>query len=299
VRDPADGWLERDGVRIHFLEWMPEVGADQAPPVLLLHGLSSNARYWERLAHHLPDRRLIAIDQRGHGLTGQPPHAPAFPAGYAMEQLLDDCALAIKMLGLVKPIVVGHSWGATVALELVGTRQALVSGLVFIDGPVQSAANLFSWEDAQRIMQPPLPRFATWNDAVSESRHDFEGAWNDDLESFVKARVIADGDALVLTLTAPVRLELLRGLYDSQPDLLWPRLEIPAVALLASRSEARISRARQTGAVWLATAAPRVEVRWFDSPHDIPLFLPAEVASEVERVARLDSKGPTSEAAAR
>jgi pimeloyl-ACP methyl ester carboxylesterase len=298
VRDPADGWLERGGVRIHFLEWMPEAGADHAPPVLLLHGLSSNARYWGRLAHHLPGRRLIAIDQRAHGLTGQPPHAPDFPAGYAMEQLLDDCALAIKMLGLAKPVVVGHSWGATVALELVGTRQALASGLVFIDGPVQSAANLFSWEDAQRIMQPPLPRFATWDDAVSESRRDFEGAWNDDLESFVKARVIADGDALVLTLTAPVRLELLRGLYDSQPDLLWPRLEIPAVALLASRSEARISRAREAGAEWLATAAPRVLVRWFDSPHDIPLFMPAEVASEVERVAGLASRGSTSEAAA-
>jgi pimeloyl-ACP methyl ester carboxylesterase len=298
VSEPADGWLERDGVRIHFLEWMPKATADHAPPVLLLHGLSSNARYWERLAHYVPGRRLIAIDQRGHGLTGQPPRAPEFPAGYAMEQLLDDCAFAINQLGLVKPVVVGHSWGATVALELVGTRQALVSGLVFIDGPVQSAANLFSWEEAQRIMQPPLPRFATWKDAVSESRRDFEGAWNEDLESFVKARVIPDGDALVLTLTAPVRLELLRGLYESQPDLLWPSLEVPAVALLARRSEARISRSREAGAEWLATLAPRVEVRWFDSPHDIPLFMPAEVASDVERVASLTSGSSTSEAAA-
>jgi pimeloyl-ACP methyl ester carboxylesterase len=298
VREPADGWLERDGVRIHFLEWMPEASADRAPPVLLLHGLSSNARYWERLAHHLTDRRLVAIDQRGHGLTGQPPHAPDFPAGYAMEQLLDDCAFAINELDLIKPLVVGHSWGATVALELVGTRQALASGLVFIDGPIQSAANLFSWEEAQRIMQPPLPRFATLEDAVSESRRDFEGAWKEDLESFVKARVIPDGDALVLTLTAPVRLELLRGLYESQPDLLWPRLEVPAVALLARRSEGRISRSREAGAEWLATLGRRVEVRWFDSPHDIPLFMPTEVASEVERIASVASGGSTSEAAA-
>jgi pimeloyl-ACP methyl ester carboxylesterase len=298
VREPADRWLERDGVRIHLLEWMPEASAGQAPPVLLLHGLSSNARYWERLAHHVTDRRLVAIDQRGHGLTGQPPHAPPFPEGYAMEQLLDDCAFAIDELGLVKPLVVGHSWGATVALELVGTRQGLASGLVFIDGPVQSAANLFSWEEAQRIMQPPLPRFASWEDAVSESKHDFEGAWNDDLESFVKARTIRDGDALVLTLTAPVRLELLRGLFESQPDLLWPRVEVPAVALLARRREARISRSRQDGVERLATLAPLVQVRWFDSPHDIPLFLPGDVASEVERVASLASRGSTSEAAA-
>jgi pimeloyl-ACP methyl ester carboxylesterase len=298
VREPADGWLERDGVRIHFLEWMPEPTGTRATPVVLLHGLSSNARYWERLARHVTDRRIVALDQRGHGLTGQPPHAPVFPNGFAMEQLLDDVAFAIAELGLGRPVVVGHSWGATVALELVGTRTGLASGLVFIDGPVQSAANLFSWEEAQRIMQPPLPRFASWADAVSESRQDFESAWNDDLESFVKARIIPDGDAFVLTLTGPVRLELLRGLYESQPDLLWPRVEVPAVALLAHRDDARISRAREQGAEQLAVLAPRVQVRWFDSPHDIPLFMPAEVAAEVERVASLASASSASETAA-
>jgi len=294
----AEGWLERDGVRLHYLEWMLESVSDRKPPVVLLHGLSSNARYWERLAQHLPNRRLVALDQRGHGLTGQAPGAPAFPQGYTMEQLLQDVVFVISELGLRKPVVVGHSWGATVALELVGTRPGTAGGLVFIDGPVQSAANLFSWEEAQILMQPPLPRFASFADALADSRRDFEGAWDEDLESFVKARVIPDGEALVLTLTAPVRLELLRGLYESQPDVLWPRVEVPAVALLAMHGPARISRSRELGAQRLATLAPNVEVRWFASPHDIPLFLPAEVASAVEHVASLATGSPTSEAAA-
>ncbi|HEV2033569.1 MAG TPA: alpha/beta fold hydrolase [Candidatus Dormibacteraeota bacterium] len=298
MREPADGWLVRDGVRFHFLEWTPEPNVDRAPPVVLLHGLSSNARYWERLARHLKGRRLVALDQRGHGLTGRPPETPVLPDGYAMEKLLDDVAFAVAELELGKPVVVGHSWGATVALELVGTRPGLASGLVFVDGPVQSASNLFSWEQAQSIMQPPLPRFACWADAVTESTRDFEGAWDNDLESFVKARIMPDGDAFVLTLTAPVRLELLRGLYESQPDVLWPRVDVPAVALLAQRSAARISRSKQSGVTRLATIAPRVEVRWFDTPHDIPLFMPAEVASEVERIAALAAGGGASEATA-
>jgi pimeloyl-ACP methyl ester carboxylesterase len=295
---PVDGWLERDGVRLHCLEWTPDSGLESQPACLLLHGLSSNARYWERLARHLPGRRLVALDQRGHGLTGQPPRAPAFPDGYAMEQLLDDAAFVISELELRAPVVVGHSWGATVALELVGTRPGIASGLVFIDGPIQSAANLFSWEDAQKIMQPPLPRFASFEEAVSESRRDFEGTWDQDLESFVKARIIPDADALVLTLTAPVRLELLRGLYESQPDVLWPRVEVPAVALLARHGPARITRSREVGAERLEALAPNIEVRWFDSPHDIPVYMPAEVGAEVEKVARLASGGLTSEAAA-
>lgn len=295
---PGDGWLERDEVGLHYLEWKPEADSERHPSVVLLHGLSSNARYWERLARHLPGRRLVALDQRGHGLTGQPPLVPAFPDGYAMEQLLDDVAFLISELGLRRPVVVGHSWGATVALEFVGTRTGTASGLVFVDGPVQSAANLFSWEEAQTLMQPPLPRFASFEDALSESRRDFEGTWDEDLEVFVKARIVPEGEALVLTLTAPVRLELLRGLYESQPDVLWPRVEVPAVALLAKHGPTRISRSREHGAERLATLAPKVEVRWFDSPHDIPLFMPAEVASAVEHVASLVAGSSASEAAA-
>ena len=297
VGAPADGWLERDGVRLHFLDWMPETTSSRLPPLLLLHGLSSNARYWERLARRLPDRRLIALDQRGHGLTGQPPLTPEFPRGYAMDELLRDVDFVIGELGLDKPVVVGHSWGATVALELVGTRQGSAGGLVFIDGPVQSAANLFSWEEAQKLMQPPLPRFTRFEEAVAQSRRDFEGAWDQDLESFVKARIVPDGDALVLTLTAPVRLELLRGLYEAQPDVLWPRVDVPAVALLARHGPARIASSREMGAARLAELAPKVEIRWYESPHDIPLFMPAEVASAIEHIASL-AAGDTSEAAA-
>jgi pimeloyl-ACP methyl ester carboxylesterase len=200
-------------------------------------------------------------------------------------------------MSLEKPVVVGHSWGATVALEFVGTRQGKAGGLVFIDGPVQSAANLFSWEEAQKIMQPPLPRFRSFEEAVSQSRRDFEGAWDQDLESFVKARIVPDGDGLVLTLTGPVRLELLRGLYEAQPDVLWPRVEIPAAALLARHGPARMATSREVGAARLAELAPNVEIRWYESPHDIPLYMPAEVASAIERVAAL-AAGDASEATA-
>ena len=42
--------------------------------------------------------------------------------------------------------------------------------------------------------QPPLPRFTSFEEAVSQSKRDFEGAWDQDLESFVKARIMPDGD---------------------------------------------------------------------------------------------------------
>ncbi|MGH7763021.1 MAG: alpha/beta fold hydrolase [Candidatus Dormibacteraceae bacterium] len=297
MRQPTESWAERSGISLHCLEWTPEAEVVQ-PAILFLHGLSSNAGYWERVAEHLTHRRLVALDQRGHGLTGRQPHSPTLPDGYAMKELVDDAAFVISELNLDTPVVVGHSWGATVALELVGTRAGIASGLVFIDGPVQSAANLFSWEDAQRIMQPPLPRFAKFAEAVEESKRDFEGAWADDLESFVRARIVEDGDHLVLTLTGPVRFELLKGLYESQPDILWPAVDVPAAALLALRSFARISRSTDAGANRLREIAPFVEIKWFDTPHDIPLFMPGAVAAEIDKIAKLAAANPRSEAPA-
>lgn len=298
MSEPVAAWLERDGVRIRYLEWAPDQGAARAPAILLLHGLSSNAHYWDRVARHLRTRRVVALDQRGHGWTGRPPQAPPIPDGYAVESLLDDASLLIADLQLGRPVIVGHSWGAGVALELAATRPELASGLVFIDGPVQSPAQLFNWEEAQRLMQPQLPRFSSIADAIEESRRDFGEAWDSDLEPFVADRVMADGEALVLTLTAPVRLELLRGLYDSRPETLWPLLKVPSIALLALRSFARISRSTDRGVATLGEIAPRVEVKWFDTPHDIPLYMPAEVAAEIERVASLAGEGLASDAPA-
>jgi pimeloyl-ACP methyl ester carboxylesterase len=298
VREPADGWLERDGIALHFLEWKPE-GTDDAAAVLLLHGLSSNAHYWDRLASHLSDTRLIALDQRGHGLTGRPPHAPPVPAGFAMDELIGDAEFVIESLHLGRPVVAGHSWGATVALELAARRPRQSSALVFIDGPVQSASNLFSWEEAQGFMQPPLPRYATFEQAVDDSRRDFEGAWDDDLEPFVMSRLMQDGSSFVLTLTSEVRLELLRGLYASPVDQLWTELASPAMALLARGGPRRITDWREKGVRQLTQQAPDVRVKWFDTPHDIPIFAPEAVAAEIKSLSGDRASGPRSETPSR
>ena len=45
---PREGWLERDGARLHYVEWPGDTGRAFA-----LHGLSSNARFWTRVASQL------------------------------------------------------------------------------------------------------------------------------------------------------------------------------------------------------------------------------------------------------
>src|ERR1700693_2266749 len=153
VREPTDeGNVYREGVRLHWLEWAPS-GTPERPAILLLHALSSNARYWERVARRMTNRRLVALDQRSHGLSDAP------PTGYGLDLLAADAGNVIRELGLNRPVVAGHSWGGTVALEVGARVGELVSGVALMDGPIASISESITWDEASRMMQPPLPRY--------------------------------------------------------------------------------------------------------------------------------------------
>ena len=182
--------------------------------------------------------------------------------------------------------MVGHSWGAGLGLELVARNPTLASGFVFIDGPIDGVARIFSWREVQERMQPGFPRYVSLENAVADTRSHLRDAWGDDLLPFVASGLRREGDALVSTLTEEVRHQILRDLYDSDPQLLWPRVRVPAAALIARKSDAKISRSTDEGMLRLAEIAPAVTVKRFQTPHDIPLYAPAEVAQDIEAVAR-------------
>ena len=268
-----EGFLERDGARLHWVEWGPV----QAPgrPLFCLHGLSSNALYWGRLAAHLGERRVVALDQRAHGRSDAP------EAGYAVGVFVDDAAHAILELGLERPLVVGHSWGALIALELAALRPELASGLAHLDGPGISLSQRLTWDQVAELMQPPLPVFGRLEEAWADQARYLKDAWGDDLRAFAEARTVPEGDSWRLTLTAPIRLEILRTMYHSQPELLWERVQGPLLVGLAE-SGMPMRAWKQQVADLVVSVRPDADVRWYPSEHDIPLILPQRVAADVE-----------------
>ena len=104
----ADGRsIEVNGVTLHVEEH------GSGTPVILIHGGLSSGRRWDAVWPHLMgDCRVIVPDSRGHGRSTNPSGKLLYP------QLADDVAALIEALGLVRPIVGGHSDGGQVALEL-------------------------------------------------------------------------------------------------------------------------------------------------------------------------------------
>jgi pimeloyl-ACP methyl ester carboxylesterase len=278
-----EGWITRDGVRLHWLEWRPD-GPVREPALLLLHGLSSNARVWERMALQLPGRRVVALDQRSHGPSDRP------QTGYGEDELVADAAHAVRELGLGRPLVVGHSWGAGVALGLASEHPDLAAGLVFVDGPAVSFSRFMTWEEAAQRMQPPLPVYAGLDAAAEAQRVYLGDAWDDDLRDFVRAGLVeVEGGGLASTLTVDVRLQILRDMYDSQPELLFANVEGPILLAMAGQlwpgAPQEFAERRRRGVEEVVELRPDAQTRWYESRHDIPQIRPAELAADVERTA--------------
>lgn len=116
-------------------------GRDPRETVVLLHSSASSARQWEGLVEALrPRYRVRAVEFHGHGL--RTPWDASTPM-----RLADDAALASPVLHEAGGAhVIGHSYGAAVALKLASMHSARVRSLVAYE-PV-----LFRWllDDAGR-----------------------------------------------------------------------------------------------------------------------------------------------------
>lgn len=121
-----------NGIRLAYVER----GRRDGPVVVMLHGITDSHRSYELLQPHLPEAwRVIAITQRGHGRSAKP------DVGYETRDLAADVCAFLDALGVERPIVVGHSMGAAVALQFAADFSNRVAGLVLMGAFAGFAGN--------------------------------------------------------------------------------------------------------------------------------------------------------------
>ena len=107
----------------HVAEW----GDPRNVPVLLLHGRSASAIDLQHLAASLADRyRVVAFDQRGHGLSD-------WPGRYTHRLLQADVEGVAKVIGMEKFALIGHSMGGGLAWAYAARHPEDVRCLVILD----------------------------------------------------------------------------------------------------------------------------------------------------------------------
>ncbi len=277
---PSDCYIDLRGLPFHYRDW----GGD-GRPVLLLHGLASTCHIWDLVAPLLAeDFRVVALDQRGHGLSAQ------VEDGFDFATVSGDAAAFIGFLGWDRPVIAGHSWGADVALELAAAHPELASGLIFVDGGTIEPSARPGWtpEQAREDMAPPI--FSGFTPEMMRSRVK-EGArfGPNPSETVVEAvlanfRVLEDG-TIQSQLRRENHLRIIDALWDHQPSQLYPTLQCPVLMLPArqSRPDALDRRFRREEAMAMAASLlPVSKTVWLEnSIHDVPLQRPELVANTI------------------
>jgi pimeloyl-ACP methyl ester carboxylesterase len=108
--------------------------AGDGPPLLLLHATLSSAGQLRRLIELLSEAfTVIAVDRRGSGATELDPAVTVGPIDVAVH--VADVGDVLEAEGLGPVLVVGHSYGGALALELAARRPDLVVGVWAFEPP--------------------------------------------------------------------------------------------------------------------------------------------------------------------
>jgi len=118
--------VEVAGAALHIVE--SGTGDAAAPPVVMLHGASSNLEVMRPLGERLAqDHRVLLLDRPGHGWSGREELSDATPGPQARM-----ISQALQNLGVGPAILVAHSWSGALALRIALDHPERVAGLVML-----------------------------------------------------------------------------------------------------------------------------------------------------------------------
>lgn len=119
------GDVVANGTRLHYYRT-----GGKKTAMVLLHGVTDDGLCWSPVADALADQfDVVMVDLRGHGKSDAPED------GYTLTVMADDVAALINDLGLIKPIIMGHSMGAITTMTLAGLYPDIARAIVLEDPP--------------------------------------------------------------------------------------------------------------------------------------------------------------------
>ena len=268
-----DGYVTVNGLRLHYLRWGPPGG----DPVVLLHGLMNNARYWEHVAGMFGEGRTIyAPDLRGHG---ESEHAPG---GYLV------WAFAMDLRGFVQEMdfeafdLVAHSIGSRVAMAYARDHSHRLKHLVLADMGPQMAD-----QGARGIRRSvgetnKAPGFPTEAEAMEYYRGLYPGSDDAFVMRQIAAGLALDEASGNLVFRFDPRLHEATGKGAiAEIPFLWESLEHITCPTLVMRAEKSKVLSREIADQMIERLPDARFVEIPESGHQIPLHQPERFTSAV------------------
>lgn len=224
------GFVQVNGVRLHYLDW-----GGNGPALVFLPGLGCSAHIYDRFAPRFCHRfHVLALTRRGHGESDYP------PGGYDIETLTGDLRLFLDALGIDQTHLAGHSF-ANVELTHFATRhpQRTLS-LVYLDAAFDRTAPSFrSMREQNPLLRLAAPdinnvysSYAEYMRARMAASPSHQIIWGDliEREIYVNTAINAAGK-IVDKMTDEIGAALMQTVHTYRPEE--ERIRAPTLSFYA------------------------------------------------------------------
>jgi N-formylmaleamate deformylase len=264
------GVCATNGTNIHYRR----TGGSK-PPLLLLHGLMCSGACWTPLARAFePDYDVVMPDARGHGSSSAPLR------GYRYEDHAGDVIGLIRGLGLVEPILLGHSMGGMTAAVVASQVASSLRGLILADPTFLSPERQREVRDSDVAEQHRRLLSLEKHDVLAEARGRHTRRSPEILAIFAEARL-------------QTRMSAFDVLTPPNPDYrqLVSAIDVPSLLVIGDTPVVPLETA-----IELQGLNPRLRVEQIrDAGHGVPYDQPARfeavVRSFLRSVAASSSSG--------
>jgi pimeloyl-ACP methyl ester carboxylesterase len=150
---PRGQFIDVDGARVHYLD------KGTGPTLLLVHGLAGQMHNFTHslLGKLMRDFRVVILDRPGSGYSTRPAEELA-PISAQARVISRFC----ELLGLERPLIVGHSLGGAIALALALNHPEQVGGLALLAPVTHEPEHVPPPFDGMEIASPLLRRLIAW-----------------------------------------------------------------------------------------------------------------------------------------
>ena len=276
--ETGENFGERRGIRERTIElsdgagiFIEEAGSESKRGAIFLHGSALRTDVWHYQLSGIGDHRLVFYDLRGHGRS-----QPKGERRYNITTLVDDLVAVIDDAGLEEVVLVGHSVGGMIALDLCSSRTDLlgskIKGVVCVNTTHRPAYETVTGgaaiARAERVLRRPLDAIGNYHHRVDYLRRIIKPS--DSL--FMAVSFAAFGphasarqvdftyDMLAETGT-DVIFDLFKAYRDFEVTDLLPDVTVPVLVITGTHDRITVPGASQ----FLAENLPKAELKTFEN----------------------------------
>jgi lipase len=245
-------------------------GPNRPPQILAVHGLTGHGLRWQTLStKHLPEFAIVAPDLIGHGRS-------SWAAPWNIDVNVDALAALLDADADGPVLVVGHSFGGAIALNLAAVRPDLVSAVVLLD-PAVGLDGGWMRDIADDMFASP-----DYTDREEARAEKVNGSWgevdSDELDRELDEHLIdLPGGRAGWRISIPAMLSYWSEL--ARPIRL-PQNGIPITLVLATKTDPRYVSDELLAEL---DERPDFTLLEFDCDHMVPQARPADTAAVIRK----------------